>query len=260
MSHEKPFHRNVRGFVQGPNSGYSAWAYIVDREYSQSPEHYVRAFLLIQNDLEKLFEYIEPSDVNLKAYSYRTHELLMRTCIEIEANFKAILRENIYNPKDKEGNPVPEKRWNIHNYRKINKTHHLSAYKVHVPIWEGNNSTLSPFEQWSTSTDLSWYQAYNKSKHDRRNEFKEANLENLINAVAGLFVLLSAQFRTEDFSPGSTSLAVNTDSYYSTEPGLGGFFHIEFPSDWDDEEKYDFDWSILKNKNDRFQKLDYDEI
>ena len=205
MSHKKPFHRNIRGFIEGRNSGYSSWAYIVDREYSQSPEHYVRAFLLIQKDLLKLFEYIEPSDVNLKSYSYRTHELLMRTCIEVEANFKAILKENTWNPKDKNGDLIPEKRWNIHSFWKINKTHHLSTYRVHVPIWEGRCAKLSPFAQWSTSSELPWYQAYNKSKHDRRGEFTAANFENLVCAIAGLFVLLSSQFRTEDFSPGSTS-------------------------------------------------------
>lgn len=260
MSHSKPFHRNYRSFVDSPNSGYSQWAYIVDRNYADSPEHYVRAFLLIQRDLQKLFEFIEPSDCNLKTYSYRVHELFMRTCIEIEANFKAILRENTYNPIDKKGQEIPEKRWNIHNYKIINKTHYLSSYKIHIPIWDGNNSVFEPFKNWSTnSSELFWYQAYNKSKHDRKNEFKEANFENLLNSVAGLLILLSSQFRTEDFTPSSQGLGVNTDSYYSTSPALGGFFHIDFPSDWNEEEKYDFNWSDLKKQPERFQKIDYNQ-
>jgi hypothetical protein len=48
---------------------------------------------------------------------------------------------------------------------------------------------------------------------------------------------------------------VNTDSYYSTSPGLGDFFHIQFPSDWRDDEKYDFNWAELKTQADRLQKL-----
>jgi hypothetical protein len=260
MSQSKPFHRNYRGFVETANSGYSQWAYIVDREYAQSPEHYIRAYLLIQHDLQKLFEFIEPSDTNLMAYSYRTHELLMRTCIEVEANFKAILKENIFNPTDKIGNPRSEKNWNIHDYRKVNNTHHLTAYRVHMPIWEGTKSVYEPFKEWSGSSDLSWYQAYNKSKHDRRLAFKEANFENLLTAITGLLVLLSSQFHTEDFAPGPTLLAAEVDSYYSTEPALGGLFHIEFPDDWSDEEKYNFNWSDLKTQLDRFQKIDYDSI
>jgi hypothetical protein len=260
MGHQKPFHRNYRGFVKSSNSGYSQWAYVVDRSYSESPEHYIRAFLLIQKDLQDIFEFIEPSDTNMNTYSFRIHELFMRTCIEIEANFKAILKENIFNPTDKHEKPLPEKKWNIHNYQIVNKTHHLSSYKAHVPIWEGTKSIFEPFAEWSAAKELTWYQAYNKSKHDRKLAFKEANFGNLLNAVTGLLVLLSSQFGTEDFSPGSTTLSVNVDSYYSTEPALGGFFHIDFPDDWSEEEKYDFDWAELKKEKDRFQKIDYDKI
>ncbi len=260
MSHSKPFHRNYRGFVTGQNSGYSQWAYIVDRDYSDSPEHYVRAFLLIQNDLQRLFEFVEPSDRNLCTYSYRIHELFMRTCIEIEANFRAILRENIYNPRDKYGKKIPENKWSMHNFRKTNISHHLSSYKVHIPIWDGVQSFFEPFKPWANIPELFWYQAYNKSKHDRKNDFQEANFSNLLNSIAGLLILLSSQFGTEDFSPRDTLLSVNTDRYYSTEPAIGGFFHIKFPNDWSEEEKYDFNWADLKQQTDRFQKIDYDKI
>ena len=102
--------------------------------------------MLIQKDLQTLFEFIEPSDTNLTAYSYRTHELLIRTCIEIEANFKAILNENTFNPIDKNGHPRRENRWNIHDYKKVNKTHHLASYRVHIPIWKARGVSSNPFE------------------------------------------------------------------------------------------------------------------
>ena len=260
MPISKPYHRNYRGIINGPNSGYSQWAYVVDRDYASSPEHYVRAFLLIQSDLQRLLEFIEPADLNLDTFSYRVHELFMRSCIEVEANFKAILKENIFNPTDRGRLPRPEKSWNIHDYKKVNTTHHLSAYKAHIPIWDGAESAFEPFREWAAAPELSWYQAYNKSKHDRRNEFKKANLRNRRNSVTGLLVLLSSQFGNEDFSPGGRSLGVNTDSYYSTIPALGNFFHIAFPNDWTDAEKYDFNWSDLKQQPDRFQKVDYDSI
>lgn len=246
----------------GANYGYSNWAYVVDRSYASVPEHYVRAFLLIQNDLQRLFEYIEPADQNLQTYSYRIHELLMRCCIEVEANFKVILKENKFNPVDKWGGARPEKYWKISDYKKINKSHHLSSYKIHIPIWSGGSKEIEPFSDWNSANKdtLSWYTAYNDSKHDRQKQFPQANFENLLNAVSGLLVVLSSQFGTESFSPGSESLGLNTDSYYETEPALGGFFHIEFPNDWPANEMYDFDWSILKTKQDRFNKIDYDNI
>ncbi len=91
----------------GRNSGYSRWAYIKDKDYANDPAQYIRAFSIIQTDLERLFEYVEPSPESLLSYSYRIHELIMRICIEIEANFKAILSENIYTPAiDRYGNAV----------------------------------------------------------------------------------------------------------------------------------------------------------
>ena len=45
-----------------------------------------------------LFEYIEPADINLNVYSYKIQQLLARTCMEIEANFKAIFKENKFCP------------------------------------------------------------------------------------------------------------------------------------------------------------------
>lgn len=161
--------------MPGPNTGNSQWGYIIDRDYAIAPEHYVRAFLLMQNDLVRLFEIIEPADVNLSTYSYRTHALLIRSCIEAEANFKAILKENTYRPANRKGDPIHDKRRNIKNYQIINKTHHLSLYLVHVSIWAGTQSTITPFAEWISSEKLTWYHAYNKSKHDRHDQVKPAN-------------------------------------------------------------------------------------
>lgn len=264
MSNIKPFHRNYRKMKPGPNSGYSDWAYIVDRDYSQNPEHYTRAFSIIQSDLIKLFEFIEPSDINLTTYSFRIHELLMRTCIEIEANFKAILQENIYKPVynggRKQGQLRPEKEWSIKDFKVINKSHHLDNYYVELPFWKGQKGKLQPFGNWAVDKPLGWYQAYNKSKHDRLNNFHKANLLHLLEAFTGLFVLLSSQFRTESFSTGGQSLGISVDSYFSGEFGLGGFLMVTFPNDWTDDEMYDFDWSQLKTQNNRFEKIDYNNI
>ena len=120
----------------------------------------VRAYILIQNDLQSIFEYLEPSDECRTAYSYKIHALLMRTCIEIEANFRAILIENSFT--------MPKKRsLNMSDYRKVDVTHHLSSYEVMLPIWNGDPPILKPFEAWKSvrgmpnpnGFSLTWYQA-----------------------------------------------------------------------------------------------------
>ena len=264
MTNKKPFHRNYRPVIESENSGYSDWAYIVDHDYAKNADHYTRAFSIIQSDMLRLFEFIEPSDINKLAYSYRTHELLMRICIEIEANFKAILKENIFDPVYKKGSKAgksrSEKYWNINDYRLINKTHHLDDYIVKVPYWKGDDNTFRPFVEWKTGDSLTWYNSYNNSKHNRTECFHEANFENLIKGFAGLFVLLSSQFRTESFSTGGRSLGISTASYFSGNFGLGGFLMVKFPADWAEDEKYEFNWTELKEDENRFNKIDYNKI
>lgn len=264
MSYKKPFHRNYRKMKPDTNSEYSDWAYIVDKEYSKNPVHYIRAFSIIQSDLIKLFEFIEPSDINLTTYSFRIHELLMRTCIEIEANFKAILQENIYSPVykkgEKQGQLRPESKWNIDDFKIVNKTHHLDNYNVELPFWTGKKGKIQPFENWALGQPLTWYEAYNKSKHNRLNSFQKANFSHLLEAFTGLFVLLSSQFGRESFSTYEKSLNVSVDSYFSSDFGIGGFLMVTFPDNWRDDEIYDFDWDKLKKENNRFEKIDYNNI
>jgi len=261
VSFTKPVHRNYRAIKPGPNAGYSGWAYIEDHDYAKRAEHYVRAFMMIQQDLRLLFEYVEPSDQSRLAYSYRIHALLMRTCIEIEANFRAILEENNFTTP-------PRRSLNMTDYRKVDVTHHLSSYRVMLPIWDGAPLIVAPFEVWrpfrglahSGGIGLPWYQAYNASKHDRQQEFKKANFENLISAVTGLLVVISSQFRDRDFDAGPAALLVSGHDYHAMEAATGGLFRISYPHDWSDSELYDFEWGALKTKNDRFAKIDYDSI
>jgi len=190
----------------------------------------------------------------------------MRTCIEVEANFKAILRENaftpIYNKGDKKGRLRTEEYWNINDYRKINKSHHLYDYFAEFPFWRGTQSKYQPFASWQSSTTLPWYQAYNVSKHDRDNKFESANFENLLNAFTGLFILVCSQFNDQSFIPGPDSLVLESgnDNYFGGEFGIGDYLKIEFPTNWSDSEKYDFDWSVLQKSSDKFQKFNYNSI
>lgn len=256
---DKPFHRNYRPVKAGINSGYSEWAYIKEKEYAQKPEYYTRAFFLIQKDILDLFQFIEPADKNLGTFSFKIHELLIRVCVEIESNFKAILKENIYNPTQK-AKAKEERYWNIKDYYIINKTHHLDDYKIEFPIWKGNKGIRKPFNDWKTTDSLKWYQAYNKVKHGRANNFECANFENLIDAFAGLCALLTSQFYNYDFNPGPRYIEENGYCYYGGSFGIGGYLIVDLPDNWKEEEKYNFDWTKLEKEVVKFNKINYDEI
>lgn len=256
---DKPFQRNYRPVKRNSNSGYSSWAYIVDHDYANNPLQYTRGFISIQEELKSLFDYIEPADVNLNTFSYKIQQLLIRTCIEVESNFKAILKENVYKPKTDKGKNIPEKQWKMMNYGVINKTHHLDEYVVRLPYWNGKKNVFSPFHDWKKENNykLDWYDAYNQCKHNRAENFPQANFKNLLNAVSALLIVLSSQFGKESFMPGNDTLEMQTDSYYKGNFALGDFFLIEYPK-WNENEMYDFDWSELKNSKVRFNKIDYD--
>jgi hypothetical protein len=250
MAVVKPYFRTCRQFTDGGYALGGKGRYVEDPKFAKEGEHYVRAFFLIHKDLRELFDYIEPADVNEPCYSYRIHALHMRTCIEVEANLKAVLLDNGY---------AAARDLKMGDYKKLERTHHLSAYEIRLPIWQGVRSLVSPFHPWSSGADLPWYQAYNAAKHDRHAEFTKANFRNLIDAVCGLVAVLSSQFHTWDFSPQAPSLAL---SGYGGPPqgfesAIGGYFHIKFPTNWSAEEQYDFDWQQLKSDPSPFQALTF---
>lgn len=247
MCIKKPYIRTCRQFTDGSYANSGKSKYMECSYFAEDASHYTRAFSIIQKDLLNLFDYIEPSDINLKTYSYRVHELLLRASVEVEANFKAILRENGY---CKQGN------WNIDDYMKVNDSHFLSAYEIVIPNWYGSRNSINPFESFKEKKSPEWYKAYNATKHDRHQTFQKANFENLIGAVAGLLVLLSSQFYTNDFSSGETLLAIGSGSYDGTEAGIGSHFRIRFPK-LSEKDCYDFGSEEIVDSPDFFVKYNY---
>ena len=243
MAVDKPFRRTCRPFVDGT---YYRSGYIKHPSFAREPEHYVRAFQILQDDLKEMFEYVEPADANGGCYSYRIHALHMRVCIEVEANCKAILVENGYSRSKPSS-------WNMDDYKKLETTHRLSGYEVRLPVWSGQNNIRKPFEAWCGGNSLAWYQDYNAAKHDRHEQFTKASFNSLIDATCGLLALLSSQFCKEDFGP-SIRVTSEADDF---DNAIGRYLRVKFPTDWPPADRYDFDWSAIKDQVDPFQTLQF---
>ena len=255
MPINRPYRRTCRQFVDGKYTEGGRWEYMVHPRFAQSPEHYVRAFLLLLKDLRELFDYVEPADKNLGCYSYRIHSLLLRACVEVEANCKAILKENGYSPAGKRGGI--KTRWDMSDYRKVEPTHLLSFYQVQVPNWTGSGDMRSPFLAWRSGSPLPWYEAYHATKHDRHIEFDQATFEHLIDACCGLLVVLTAQFATNDFSPEDEHMTFLGSRRDGMKSGIGGYFRVKYPDNWPADERYDFDWQKLNTNPDPFENYPY---
>ena len=113
-----------------------------------------------------------------------------------------------------------------------------------MPVWQGAQHIRTPFNAWgSTNAGLPWFQGYNAAKHDRHGNFKLANFENLVDSIAGLVVLLSSQFFSENFSPsrGYHFVEASPDGF---ENAVGDYFQVKYPVK---SNAYALIWSIRKS-------------
>jgi hypothetical protein len=216
--------------------------------YARDAVKFQRAFFVLQKDFLGLLDFIEPSEQNLRCYSYRTLELLMRVCIEIEANLKAILVENRYSRDAKD--------LTMADYCNVDRSHRLSSFQAKLPVWTGSENVRQPFAPWAKNAHLPWYQAYNSAKHDRHTNFADANFGAVVNAMCGLAILMSAQFMDEDFAPESY-LELSGGAPGGFEPAIGKYFLTKYPTDWPVEDRYVFDWRAIREESNPFDSFPY---
>ena len=135
----------------------------------------------------------------------------------------------------------------------MDKTHFLSEYTVTIPHWEGKNQTITPFANWVNSPTLDWFKDYHGIKHDKYVNFRNANLLNAVTAVTANLILLSSQFNIFELT-SVWQIYINDDS--RTKLGLGGYFLVTFP-EFVEDDMYNFDWNIIKDKPEPFQNLSF---
>ena len=137
-------------------------------------------FLCVEDDLLRVSRWIEFAEPNFSCFSLELARLLMVCASEVDVVAKAICRE-----LNRDTNPS-----NIIQYQHVltDAFPTLHSTRVDVPRF---GLTLTPWTNWSrASTPPLWWTANNRVKHHRSEHFSEANLSNVLNAAAGLFLLL----------------------------------------------------------------------
>jgi hypothetical protein len=249
---------------EGGTTGYDDdmwYPYIFDARYCQERTSLCRAYKMLEQDLEILFEYIEPCDANKLTHSHRTFELMLRASTEFEANCKGILLANGYSPtkRDRSGAIMPRLsgEWNITDYWRINRAIKLSEYKVLLKSWHPTPLQLQPFRDWqgvASYQRLNWYQAYNDAKHNRDTKFERSNFANTIEAIAGLLCVLFAQFNVYTTCPYRPPDMIYDRDALGMQGLEGSIFDIAPPA-WTEAESYDFDWKVLKLDPNPYEKF-----
>ncbi len=165
-------------------------------------------FLALDADVVRLSRYLEPTEHNFNAHSIELSRILLVAASEIDVVAKMMCVKIDENSKAN----------NMDQYRKeiLLNDSRIADTHVHVPRYR---LSFKPWEEWAKGKNPQWWKAYNNVKHQRHIHFAEANLNNSLNAVAGLFVLLLFYYRNESqnglLSPDPTLLRAG-------EPFKGG--------------------------------------
>lgn len=167
-----------------------------------------RAYVLLGNDLLKIFEFIEPVPANGDCYGHQIYQLFLRVCTEFESVCKLACRRLDFEiRKSSEGRELD---WKINDYSKLNNqfgccshddcsttssSPKLSDYTFYFHDWVVSEDPISPLKSFTNGQDPSpiFYKSYNTVKHDRKNSFEKANLKNLMHAFAALISVLDWQ-------------------------------------------------------------------
>jgi len=148
-----------------------------------------QALRLLVERLDELLLYIEPDGNGLKAHSHKTRELLILACTEVENTWKHYMRLAGVTPIS--GGDFPTK-----DYVRLLGPLFFSEFEISLKPY-GSVPRMRPFFGWDPAAptrSLPWYDAYNKTKHDRSTYFGEATLHNCLMAIAANLTLFCVRF------------------------------------------------------------------
>jgi hypothetical protein len=145
--------------------------------------HYLLAMC---DDAVRVSRYVEFDAANFQTYSIEFVRLYLAAGSEVDVVGKQLCSK--FNPASKAAN--------INEYRKeiLAKIPDLTTVTVNLPR---HALTFTPWKDWATGQIPSWWSGYNAVKHERHVAFASANLENTLNALAGLYVFVGYLYGEE---------------------------------------------------------------
>lgn len=133
-------------------------------------------YLNLEEKFINTTKYVEVTKDNYFTYSIEYTSLLLNICSEIDVIFKEICNFNQSDHKC------------INDYFKVVTTKFPNIFKEKVTS-SFDSIELTPFLGWTNKDNPVWWKNYNNVKHGRSKNFNLGNLENVLNALAGLYIL-----------------------------------------------------------------------
>jgi len=162
--------------------------------------------------VERTARFVEPTQENFKTYSIEFVRLYLAIGSEVDVVAKLLCA--------KAGSTKKLER--IDSYRPIILAKHPDFPQVEVNISRGELS-LTPWKDWSKGLNPNWWRQYNNVKHERDKYFKEANLENTLDALGGLWVAIGYLYAEElrDHNLPQSQNFIRFSTKYWCGSGLG---------------------------------------
>lgn len=139
--------------------------------------NYWTQYVLLEEEFQKTTTYVELDTQNNATFSNAFLKLLLGIGSEIDNVYKEIC--GITGRTD----------MNVYAPQILQKYPGITTQKAGV---KNMTIQLVPFRGWNLaqpSQSLSFWDAYNRVKHDRISNYQKASLQNTLNALAGLFIL-----------------------------------------------------------------------
>ena len=211
----------------------------------------------IENEFKELSLYIHIDKKQLNTYSIKISDLILRTVSEYENLAKELCKKNSIKFLDK--NKHSKKIVNFHEYiEKLDQKYEINRKVVtfsYDNAEENFDTGRMPFKKIEikignkNKNTWSWYQAYNLIKHDRIKNYRKANVLNLIDAMAALF-LLNIYYKNEAFYEEEPEDAINKINAFSDIFGVQYTVKPKY-----DEDAYTKEFDKTIHKHFKIQKI-----
>lgn len=161
----------------------------------------------LESEVRELTLFISLEDVHLDVFSMKLAELVLRIGQECENAGKTLATKRRLSPPS-----GTIQRLSFPSLGNLLCSAIDLSTKVVEVIWAYQSLTtklLTPFASWSPAASNSpvWYQAYNGLKHDRNTHFDKGSYRNVLEALAGLFIL-NLWLRQDDIERDSEHIPV----------------------------------------------------
>ena len=141
-------------------------------------------FLALESDVERLARFVEFTSNNFGTYSIEMAHLFLAAASEVD-----VVAKQLCSIMDAAANVA-----NIEQYRGVLR-HCLPEMEASLVTIPRYGLELRPWSNWRDDETPDWWRDHNKVKHQRGEHFALANLENVLNAMAALFLLVLYYYR-----------------------------------------------------------------